>query len=91
MNLPKVVLEITPTLTDEKRQDSNRSSNSRVTVSATVGADGKIHSPRIIRDPGFGLGEQSLRVLPLWRFEPGHNGDKAMDVTTQLELSFAAY
>jgi hypothetical protein len=91
MKPPKVVLEIIPMLTDEKRQDPNRSKISLVIISVTVGTDGVIHSPHIIRDPGFGLGKQSLRVLPLWRFEQGRKGDKAINVTTELEFSFAAF
>jgi hypothetical protein len=63
--------------------------NSHARVRAIIRTDGKIYSPEIIGDPGYGLGKQSLRVLPLWRFEPGRKGDKAVDVLMVLDFSFA--
>jgi hypothetical protein len=94
MKMPKIILEITPTTTEEARQNfvRNKSAANRVAVSVTIGADGKIHSSSIARDPGFGLGKQSLRVLPLWRFEPARMGNTPIDTASvMLEFTFSIY
>jgi TonB family protein len=85
---PKVILQVLPLYTEAARKA--RIENKAI-VSTTVGKDGKAHSPTIIINPGVGLGEQALRVLSLWRFEPGRLEDKSVDVLTHLEFSFKIY
>jgi TonB family protein len=59
-----------------------------VVVRVTVGVDGRVHQPQIIRGLGFGLDENALRVFPLWRFEPGRQGDKAVAVRSAVQMKF---
>jgi hypothetical protein len=86
---PKPILQVRPTVTEEARK--MRIDKSYLLLSAVVGIDGRIHSPQITRNPSYGLDQQSLRVLPLWRFEPARQGDKAVSIQIQLELAFAVY
>ena len=83
---PNVVLNITPTFTEEARK--NRIPDSRVALEIVVGPDGRIHSSNIVNGPGFGLNEQALRVLPLWRFQPARQGDKPVAVQVHVEFTF---
>ena len=76
-------------LTEEARQA--RIGKSYIRLSAVVGTDGRIHSPQITGNPGYGLDKQSLRVLSLWRFDPARQGDKSVSVQMQLEFTFAVY
>ena len=87
--LAKPILQVGPVLTEEARQA--RIGKSYIRLSAVVGTDGRIHSPQITSNPGYGLDKQSLRVLSLWRFDPARQGDKSVSVQMQLEFTFAVY
>lgn len=86
---PKVVLLIDPTLPEKARH--NRVREGHVAARGIVRSDGKIDSASIVSDPGYGLGEQALRVLPLWRFEPARKDNKAIDCVAIVEFSFISY
>jgi hypothetical protein len=90
---PEVILEILPRMTAEASRDSlmNGHKKQMVAIRGTVRTDGKIDSPSVVRDPGFGLGERALSVLTLWRFQPARKGDKAIDAPLVLEFSFSSY
>jgi TonB family protein len=83
---PKPVLQINPEFTEEARK--NRIGDSRVGVEIVVGLDGRVHSSRVIRGVGYGLDEQALRVLPLWRFEPARQGDQPVAIRINMEFTF---
>ena len=57
-------------------------------IQIVVGSDGRVHSPSVVKSLGFGLDEAALRVLPLWRFDPGQvSSPAAMTVTTEMSFS----
>ena len=56
-----------------------------------VGTDGRIHRPRIVKAAGMGLDENVLRVLPLWRFEPGRQNDRPVAAESTVENTFNLY
>ncbi len=89
VSLPRPVLQIDPTLTDEARR--SRIEKSLVRVNIVFGTDGRIHSPRVMASPGYGLDQQALRVLPLWRFEPARQGDKLVACQSEIQFTFAVY
>jgi len=83
---PNGVLNITPTFSEEARK--NRIPDGRVALEIVIGADGRVHSSKIVKGPGFGLNEQALRVIPLWRFEPARQGGKPVAVQVNMEFTF---
>jgi TonB family protein len=83
---PKPVLQITPEFSEEARQ--SRIGDSRLAVEIVIGSDGRVHSSRVVSGSGYGLDEQALRVLPLWRFEPARQGDKPVAVQLNMEFTF---
>ena len=60
-------------------------------IAIIVGTDGHVHNPHVIRKLGMGLDEMALDALPMWRFEPGRDGDKAVACKLNVEISFRLY
>lgn len=62
-------------------------------VSFIVDAKGWIHSPKIIRDPGAGTGQEALRVIEKMMSEvqwiPGTHRGEAVEVEFNLPIKFA--
>jgi TonB family protein len=59
-----------------------------VQTEVVVGADGLIYSPKVVQGLGMGLDTQVLRVLRMWRFEPGQEGGKPVPTGIKLQMSF---
>ncbi|HVW09641.1 MAG TPA: TonB family protein [Bryobacteraceae bacterium] len=60
-----------------------------VTLSVTVGEDGKAHDIHIRQGAGFGLDEKAVEAMQKWRFNPGtHNGQPA-GVPANIEMNFS--
>lgn len=53
-----------------------------------VGTDGRAHRVQVVRPLGSGLDENALQVLPLWRFQPGYQGEQPVAVLTHIQMSF---
>ena len=85
---PKTLLAIDPTFSEDARRAKLQGV---VVVAINVGSDGRIHSPRIVRNPGYGLDEMALKVLPLWRYEPARKLDKAIPLAMNIEMNFQLY
>jgi len=62
-----------------------------VWVSCIVQSNGQVTDARVIRslDPVFGLDEEALRSVRLWRFTPGKRFNEAVPVEITVELAFA--
>lgn len=61
----------------------------RAVVSFVIDKDGKITDAKIVRDPGFGMGEEALRVInsfPNWI--PGTQDGKNVKVQYNLPVTF---
>src|SRR6185312_6847111 len=49
-----------------------------VTLSVTVGEDGKAHNVNVVEGAGFGLDEKAIEAMDKWRFNPStHDGHPA--------------
>ena len=58
-------------------------------VSFVIRKDGSITDMKIIRDPGAGCGEESVRVVKLMpKWIPGRRGNEAVDVQFNLPIRF---
>jgi len=63
-------------------------SESNISELEIAEADGKV---RIVKAAGMGLDENVLRVLPLWRFEPGRQNDRPVAAESTVENTFNLY
>jgi protein TonB len=61
-----------------------------VIVQVVVMPDGSVGVARVVRslDPVFGLDQEALRAVKLWRFSPGRFGGRPVPVTVNIELTF---
>ena len=57
---------------------------------AVVGIDGRLHRPRVITPLGD-REEQAVRVLPLWRYEPAHLGERPVAVRVSEKLTLRIF
>jgi len=59
-------------------------------VQVVVMPDGSVGAARVVRslDSVFGLDEEALRAVKLWRFLPGKLGGRSVPVTVDIELTF---
>lgn len=62
-----------------------------VVLSAIVGADGRVHNPRVTRSLGMGLDEKALEIVKVWKFDPGKKDGRAVPVEMSLEITFNLY
>ena len=62
--------------------------NGSVTMKVLVGTDGRIHDAHIFQGLGNGLDENALRVLPMWRFTPAHQGDHPVARPATISMNF---
>jgi len=85
---PRILLMIPPQYTDSARKARLQGS---VDFSFVVGADGRIEDPKIVQGLGSGLDEQTLRVLPMWRFEPARLDGKPVATQTKANTVFHLY
>jgi protein TonB len=61
-----------------------------VTLQAVVLPDGSVGAAHIVRslDSAFGLDEEALKTVKLWRFMPGTLAGRAVPVLVEVELTF---
>ena len=52
--------------------------------------DGSVGPARVVRslDSAFGLDEEALKTVKLWRFVPGTLAGRAVPVLVEIELTF---
>ena len=82
---PKSVLTVDAAYTDAARRAHV---SGAVVAEVTIGRDGRAASGSLIKSLGYGLDEQVLRVLTLWRFSPARLDDKPVAVRVSLEMNF---
>ena len=82
---PKLVLMVDPSFTEAARRAKV---GGTAVVEITIGRDGHIYSGNLLSDPGYGLGEQALRVLALWRFAPARVDDKPVALRVSVQTTF---
>lgn len=61
-------------------------------LEVVVTADGRVEKPTVVRGPGLGLEENSLRAVKQWRFKPAEDLDnRAVAARVPIEVSFRLY
>lgn len=82
---PVAVLRVNGEYTPEAR--AHRASGA-VQFRVVIGRDGRVHHAQLERSLGYGLDEGALRVLSLWRLQPGRQGGQPVAIETHLQMSF---
>lgn len=59
-----------------------------VTLSVTVGEDGKAHDVKVEQGAGFGLDEKAIEAMDKWRFNPGTHDGHPAGVPANIEMNF---
>lgn len=88
---PPPIIKPTPLLSvDGAYTPAARSAKRKgaVKVSLIIGADGRVHNVHLIHGLGFGLDENAMRVLPLWRFEPARQMNKDVAFESTITMYF---
>lgn len=78
---------------DAIRQDPARRvrHEAEVEVEGVVGLDGRLHAARVVTPLSKEHEESVLRVVPLWRFEPGRRGSDAVAVKVRERMVFRIF
>lgn len=88
LKVPKAVLTVDASYTDAARRAHVTGT---VVAEITIGRDGRPASANLVRGLGYGLDEQVLRVVGLWRFTPAQLNGKPVAVRLSMEMSFNLY
>jgi protein TonB len=62
-----------------------------VVLTIIVGADGRVHSPRVARSLGMGLDEKAIETVKIWKFDPSKKDGRAVAVEMNVEVGFNLY
>ena len=87
VTLPKVVSEVKPEYTPEAMQAKIEGTVLMTTVVRTDGMPSDITITKSL-DAEYGLDQQAVAALSLWRFEPGRKGGKPVAVRVTVEMRF---
>jgi protein TonB len=84
---PRLIRETKPGYTPEAMRARIQG---LVTLQAVVMPDGSVGTAHVVRslDSVFGLDEEALKTVRLWRFVPGTLAGRAVPVLVQIELTF---
>jgi periplasmic protein TonB len=84
---PRLIREIKPGYTPEAMRARIQG---MVTLRALVLPDGSVGTAHVVRslDSTFGLDEEALKTVKLWRFMPGTLAGRAVPVLVEIELTF---
>ena len=84
---PRLIRETKPGYTSEAMRARIQG---LVTLQAVVLPDGSVGPARVVRslDPTFGLDQEALKTVKLWRFIPGTLAGRSVPVLVEIELTF---
>ena len=84
---PRLIRETKPGYTSEAMRARIQG---LVTLQAVVLPDGSVGAARVVRslDTTFGLDQEALKTVKLWRFIPGTLAGRAVPVLVEIELTF---
>jgi TonB family protein len=85
---PKAIFSPNPEYSEKARK---KKAHGAVVLETTVGTDGSTHDIRVVRPLGYGLSEQAVKALRIWKFEPGMKDGKPVPVVLQIEMDFRIY
>lgn len=88
ITVPRLIKEIKPTYTSDAMRAKIQG---MVTMEAVVMPDGSVGRIQILRslDPQFGLDQEAIRTVKLWRFVPGMNVATGQLVATVIEIEMS--
>lgn len=84
---PRLIREIKPGYTPEAMRARIQG---MVTLQAVVLPDGSVGASHVVRslDSAFGLDQEAVNTIKLWRFVPGTLAGRAVPVLVEIELTF---
>jgi len=82
---PAVLIKKEPQYTEDARVAKYQG---KVVLYLEVGPDGTPRNIRIVRDLGFGLGEQAVDAVSQWQFKPGTRDGVPVIVAATIEVNF---
>ncbi|HSM88139.1 MAG TPA: energy transducer TonB [Candidatus Limnocylindrales bacterium] len=85
---PRPIYVPDPEFSDEARKAKYQGV---VVLDIIVGADGRVHNPRLVRSLGMGLDEKAIEGVKVWKFEPARKDGRPVAVEMQVEVSFNLY
>ena len=85
---PRIKYQTEPEFSEEARKAKHQGT---VVVRATVGQDGKIHNPHVVRSLGLGLDEKAIEAVNQWLFEPAVKDGRKVAVYVDIEVNFRLY
>ena len=87
VTMPSVLKEVKPSYTAEAMRAKVQGV---VMVEAVVREDGTVGQVQVVRslDRAFGLDEEALKAVRLWRFSPGKRLGQNVPVLVEIELTF---
>ena len=85
---PRIKYQTEPEFSEEARKAKHQRT---VVVRATVGQDGKIHDPHVVRSLGLGLDEKAIEAVNQWLFEPAVKDGRKVAVYVDIEVNFRLY
>ena len=85
---PRCIKQTEPEFSEEARKAKHQGT---VVVRATVGADGKIHNPHVVRSLGLGHDEKAIEAVNQWLFEPAVKDGRKVAVYVDIEVNFRLY
>lgn len=88
VSAPQIIYGPEAEFSDEARRAKYQGD---VSVICTVGADGLVHDPHVVRDPGMGLGEKALEAVRTYRFKPSMKDGKPVAVRITVDVGFTIY
>lgn len=85
---PRIKYQTEPEFSEEARKAKHQGT---VVVRATVGPDGRIHDPHVVRSLGLGLDEKAIESVNQWLFEPAVKDGRKVAVYVDIEVNFRLY
>ena len=85
---PRIKYQTEPEFSEEARKAKHQGT---VVVRATVGQDGRIHDPHVVRSLGLGLDEKAIEAVNKWLFEPAIKDGRKVAVYVDIEVNFRLY
>ena len=85
VSAPSVLSTVEPEMSKEAR---NARVEGTVVLYIEVDGNGMPQNLRVIRSPGFGLGEKAIEAVSKWKFRAGLEGGKPVAVAAMVEVRF---
>lgn len=88
ISAPVAIFAPDPDYSDEARKAKYQGT---VILQVIVGADGRVHNPRVMRALGMGLDEKAIEKVLTWKFDPSKKDGRPVAVEMSIEVSFNLY